>query len=639
MFKNFWFFQFWKIGICWVLAVMFFSIKNLQAQPTDTLPQALVTAARTQFFAAGQKKTTFDSTQLAALPGQKLAQILQQNSTLALKSYGAAALTNPSQRGAGAEQTAILWQGFDLRSNMNGQSDLQLAALAATDEITLQAGAPVAVSGAGALGGAIFLETKTDPRLGWHSQISAGLGSWGEQFSAGKFSFSDQKIAVGLRGWQQRATNDYPVRGGTASGSKFLENARARSLGWLPQAKFFLSEKQSVEVLFWQQWSRREIPPSRVAAVDSAFQLDDFQRLAAVWSVVLPQNWLVRTRVGRLHEQIFFENLVERNQRSRAVQTVVESEAQRGFGKIGAVNFGVHLRRDEARLPEQTDKKTRNRAAAWAAWRKKWSGGGTFSLAARQEIVESRAVPFTFSTGAELPFFQKFRGKISLARNFNLPTFNQLFWPLLGNPNLRPESGWSGETGLVFLEKNRSNSRQFSAELTHFQIFTKDWVQWQPGSDGLFRPRNLLSVWSRGGEASLRFGQNFSKNLQAKIEVEYALTHATRTDFEEPAEHGKQLPYLPRHQFLAAANFSWKNGSARWSQRWSSLRHTDPTNLSDFDLPVFGVADFSLAQRLPFFQKLVVQAGMSNVFDRRFELIAFRPMAGRGWRVAAVLNF
>ncbi len=623
-------------------ALLFIS-KNLPAQISDTLPMAIISETRTQFFAAGQKNTTLDSTTFASQPGGSMTQILAQNFPIYLKSYGAAALTTLSVRGAGAHQTAILWNGFDLRSSMNGLADLNLLGLAAADEITLRPGAPVAISGSGALGGTLEIGTKTARRDGFHGNFSAGLGSWNEQNGAGHFSFKNKKFAVGLRAWAAGAENNYPVRGGTSSGSPVLENAKSKSWGVLPELKFFISEKQSVEAFFWHQKSDRQIPPSRTSANNFAHQLDDFQRLALVWAVSFSKNWLSKTRVFAGREHIFFESETEENASSTAFQTSAETEFQRDFKKFGAINFGLHARRDVAKLPDLAENKNRKRAAIWSAWRKKGSRGRVISLAARQEMVDEKLVPFTFSGGLENGIGKNILGKFSVARNFNLPTFNDLFWPTLGNPNLRPESGWSSEIGLVFFAKNLMKkpfgASGFSAELTHFQTFTKDWIKWRPGADGLFRPENLLSVWSRGGEVSLRWARHFSKKFQLKISGEYAFILATRQDVAEPKQVGKQLEYLPKKQLAGSLDFSWPTGGLRFSQRLNSQRHTDPTNNSDYDLPGFAVADFSVSQRVPFVPGLVFRAGIFNFFNKNYEMIAFRPMPPRSWRVDFRMSF
>jgi outer membrane cobalamin receptor len=88
--------------------------------------------------------------------------------------------------------------------------------------------------------------------------------------------------------------------------------------------------------------------------------------------------------------------------------------------------------------------------------------------------------------------------KMSAARAFRAPTFNDLYWPLYGNPDLRPEHGWSYEA--------RFESSPLPNLFTAVSLYLrniKDRIFWLPGEDGMWRPQNVNHISIRGLEIEL----------------------------------------------------------------------------------------------------------------------------------------
>lgn len=70
---------------------------------------------------ATYKTTNLDAVTTKSV--ENLAQLLQENSTVFIKSYGSGSLASVSFRGTGAGHTRVLWNGVSLNSPMNGQID------------------------------------------------------------------------------------------------------------------------------------------------------------------------------------------------------------------------------------------------------------------------------------------------------------------------------------------------------------------------------------------------------------------------------------------------------------------------------------------------------------------------------------
>lgn len=82
--------------------------------------------------------------------------------------------------------------------------------------------------------------------------------------------------------------------------------------------------------------------------------------------------------------------------------------------------------------------------------------------------------------------------KTSLGKAFRAPTFNDLYWPQGGNPNLKPEHGWEYE-----LRLESSPTYNLFAALSFYLRNIRDRIVWLP-TEGLWQPQNANHISVRG---------------------------------------------------------------------------------------------------------------------------------------------
>ena len=137
----------------------------------------------------------------------------------------------------------------------------------------------------------------------------------------------------------------------------------------------------------------------------------------------------------------------------------------------------------------------------------------------------------------------KLTDEIKLSGNaskvWNAPSFESLFWPAdynwwqIGNPNLKPEQGFSYDLGLEYSKNN------FTGSITGFYIDSKDLIAWS-GTDpntGLTMPINIKKSRQYGYEIGLT--QYISEEFSHKLN--YTYTKAEDLDKKE------DLAYIPLH--------------------------------------------------------------------------------------------
>ena len=86
-----------------------------------------------------------------------LTSLLNYNTTIYFKENGLGMVSSPSFRGTTAQQTAVIWNGININSQLNGQTDFNTISTKNFDNITVRAGGGSAIYGSSAIGGTIHL--------------------------------------------------------------------------------------------------------------------------------------------------------------------------------------------------------------------------------------------------------------------------------------------------------------------------------------------------------------------------------------------------------------------------------------------------------------------------------------------------
>ena len=556
---------------------------------------------------------------------------------VALRANAPGTLATVSARGAGPSRTAVLWQGLNLQSPMNGVVDIALLPLWPQDRVEIQYGGQSAAQSTGAMGGAIQLIPGflTDSS-GVKAQIGLTAGSFHRWDAHATLGMSSKCLRSSLRASWRQADNDFPYRNTALIGapeSRQVYNA-AENFDLQQYNTLKIKDKNTLETALWIQRAFREIPPTMTEAPSFSWQNDRSIRAVATW-VNQPNTqtrWL--HRLAWQEEYIAF-NFIGDIDSSRSQTASFGSEFWTSPIKQLSIRTNITAWYQRAQADGYADSSQwfqQKRLAAFGQAEYRWQQV-RLSAQLRQEWAEKQGAPFTWTLGGQWDISKRLFLKIHLSRNFKLPTFNDRFWRHLGNPDLNPETGYSSDAGMHWANKN------WSAELTLFQLLLDDWILWQPGADGLFRPGNLRQVWSRGLEFSGHWNFNFFKS-NWKIKGRYQFVRATNTAVYSGSTTalGKLLPYTPQH--TASALLRWEKGplSATYLHQWTGARFTNADNAGS--LPLFHTGNLIFQYALSWAgQQIALNATLENCWNSAYQIIEYRPMPGRSWRFGLLWGF
>ncbi|MBK9337004.1 MAG: TonB-dependent receptor [Lewinellaceae bacterium] len=540
-------------------------------------------------------------------------------------------LATVSARGAGPARTAVLWQGLNLQSPMNGVVDVSLIPLWPDDQVEIQYGGQSAAQSTGAMGGAVRISPNIlEDVAGWYTQAGIGIGSFGRRDAQVSTGYAGARLRTLVRAGGGQARNDFPFRNTARIGAPMERqvNNFGEKLDFQQFNHLKINEKNTLETAVWHQRVFRETPPAMTEAAAETWQCDRATRAVATWTNQRSARTQWQHRAAWLDEYIAFRSISDTDT-SRSRTALLASEF------VTVPTRRIALRASGTAWYQQA------RADGYAdstAWFSQIRLAGTFAaeyrrrqihLTAqlRQEWAERQGAPFTSVLGAQWAASSALTVRLHWSRNFNLPTFNDRFWRTLGNPDIRPESGHSADAGVIWKRGG------FALETSIFHLLLDDWILWQPGPDGLFQPGNLRRVWSRGVECSGQ-GDGYFWRSRWRLKGRYQFVRATNA-----AVYGgnagvlhKLLPYTPEHS--AGASLVWAHGawSAAYLHQWTGARFGNADNSQR--LPGFHTGNLLLRYAAVFGRhRIGLSIRLENCWDTPYQVIAFRPMPGRAWRV------
>lgn len=553
--------------------------------------------------------------------------LLWQNA-LDVRANAPGTLATLSVRGAGPNRTPVFWNGLNLQSPMNGVVDAALLPLWPDDAVEIQYGGQSAAGSSGAMGGSVVLnQGKMRFSEGFSGFFNAAAGSFGKMEGGASLGFSGEKIAGKLRAAWQQADHDFDLQKQGLDG-RFYTVRQTNNFGRKADVQQFnqcqINAKNTIKTAFWHQNAFRQLPPSTTESVRKTWQHDRANRALLRWESAPNTRSLWATQLAFLDDYLAF-HLSGDTDTSRSRQVLLSTERSANIGAQFAWRTGGSALRQWAQVDGYADStqwfgQTRLAGFAMGEWHRQ---GMKLSVLLRQEWAQNQAAPFTGTVGGQLPLGGVGEARFHVSRNFNLPTFNDRFWKNLGNPDLRPEKGYSADLGWVFRKPF------FSLEISGFQLVMDDWILWQPDSVGLFRPDNLRKVWSRGAEINTQsaFASGAWKwTVSARLQVSKTTNAAVYGGSENVL--GKQLPFTPRVSGGGGLRLSRGIFALAYLQQYTGKRFDNGgKTLSDFSVGNF-VASASLWKR-----QLTLDFRLENVWDVRYEIIRYRPMPGRAWRV------
>lgn len=210
-------------------------------------------------------------------------------------------------------------------------------------------------------------------------------------------------------------------------------------------------------------------------------------------------------------------------------------------------------------------------------------------------------------------------------RAYRMPTFNELYYPGFGNPELKPEDAILTDVGVDWSRSGGAAVRRtVKLKVDAFYNHLTDKIVSAPSPDdpALWLPYNISKVRAKGVDAE--GGVRFASGTDADL---WSAGLVARYSFQDAAD----VPFLSRHTVVLTADASFRALSlnAVWNYRGGRHDSAGP-------IPDWNTLDLILAASL---SGMTIKLACRNIADSRYELVAGYPMPGRNAALSIELRF
>ena len=621
----------------------------------------------------GVQRTRIDSAVLKENVSLSMADVLAFNSSIFVKSYGRATLSTVSFRGTSPSHTQVSWNGMKINSPMLGMTDFSMIPSYFIDDASLLHGTSSVNDSGGGLGGAIRLSTRPAQAEGFGLQYIQGVGSFKTFDEFLRLTYGDDHWQVSTRAVFSSSPNDYKYRNRDKKENiyddemniigQYYPTERNRSgsfkdLHLLQEVYYNTGRGDRFGLNAWYINSNREL---QMLTTDYgvASEFDNRQREQTFRGVLswdhLRSSWKLATKAGYIHTWMAYDykrdagnGIMTPMTRSRSFIDTFYGQADGEYylGKwLFTASLSAHQHMVESRdkniILQQGNKAVvgydTNRLELSGSVSAKWRPINRLgiSIVLREELYGrdfTPLIPALFIDGV-LSERGNIVAKASVSRNFRFPTLNDLYFLPGGNPDLRPERGWTYDAGLSFSVAS-DDIYSLSGSVSWFDSYVSDWIIWLPTTKGFFSPRNVKDVHAYGVELQSSAAVALTDEWRLSLDGTYSWT-PSRNEGEplSPADKsvGKQLPYVPEHTATLTGALTWRSWSLLYKWNYYSKRYTMSSNDISFSgqLPTYFMNNISIEKGFSLkWADLSLKCAVNNLFNEEYLSVLSRPMPG-----------
>ena len=220
-------------------------------------------------------------------------------------------------------------------------------------------------------------------------------------------------------------------------------------------------------------------------------------------------------------------------------------------------------------------------------------------------------------------------------RIFRMPTFNDLYYTMVGSSTLRPEYMNQFDVGFTYnWQVKNSFIDKVSFQADGYYTNTKDKIVAAP-TGNLFRwmMTNIGEVRGKGIESVLNIAMHVD-NVKLTTNVTYAYSESrdyTKFSGLELSSYGDQIPYTPWHSGSAILNASYKTWNFNYSFVYVGKRYNgNVNNIKINEVQPWYTHDLSVQKAFTVrTYKLKGAVELNNALNQNYEVIYNYPMPGR----------
>lgn len=573
-----------------------------------------------------------DSSIASIATATSVADLLNREASLFVKSYGSGGLATLSTQGTGAAHTALIWNGIRINNPMLGLSDLSLAPSFLLDDVTIQYGGSGPVQGNGAVGGTLHLGSNPDHREGISVKVLSGISSFGGYQNGISVNTDNGNVLTKTRAYTQGAQNNFKYTNFDGR-DKTQTNAALFQYGFTHDLKYVKAGNQ-ILLHAWYLKNDYDIPPHMFKVISTENQQDENIRGVIQWDRIF-KNFELNLLSGINYDFIRYSDpSTLLDEKSNA--TSLQFDGAITYKKVKYFNFAFRVTGDhaKARVEAYNGVKELNQInGSFKTVFSKRKFNATIDL--RNGVHNGDALPLIPSLGILWKINSVIDFKANSSKVYRVPTLNDRFWIPGGKVDLKPEVGYGNSAG--FSIQKRLKKVNFLMELNVFDLNLDNVLVWLPQQGGVYAANNIQQIKSRGinGIATIYYQL---KDINVALQFAPQWNNSTITKTSEIESLNKQLIYSPKIVYKGNIQLAYKTFALKYYFNYAGYRFTSTDNNSWLD--PYSTNDVVVSYSKGFKKCTVSFVGsVRNIFSTNYQVIAYRAMPKINYQGGLVISY
>ncbi|EIJ43472.1 outer membrane cobalamin receptor protein [Beggiatoa alba B18LD] len=529
-----------------------------------------------------------------------------------VSSGGVGQVTSVFVRGAESDHVLVLVNGIKVGSASLGTTAFQYLPPSQIERIEIVRGTRSSLYGSEAIGGVIQIFTRQGNAPS--TQLSIGAGDHQTYQATASHSGKNQQTSYSV-------TADYT----SSDGFNACNGAESRACYTTePDADGYdntsFSAQVNHQVSNQLQASLYALRATGNNQYDSMFanEIDFTQQVIGAKALYhVSQTWDMSLNIGQSQDEqdSFGHETDPSNYQTKRNNAIWQNDWSIGNNQI--MTLGYDYLKDELDSNTAYDETSRQNHGIFTQYQGQWDAWRLI-LGGRYDDNEQFGGQSTgnINLGYDInPTLQTF---VAYGTAFKAPSFNELYYPYFGSPNLDPEEADSIEFGL----RGHETAYHWSLNLYRNQVKKLIATSYDASTDS-YLPMNLNKATIQGVEAEI--GTTWGAWQLAG--------NATWLDHEDDAT-SNWLPRRAKQSAKLSLNYTFNQGRIGAEVLAQGKRYEDTANQRQ----VAGYGLLNLNSEYKLNQQWLIRATVNNVLDKDYELAQYYHTAGRGFFISLHYN-
>lgn len=501
---------------------------------SETIERLSIYASRTpqQLANLNASVSLLTRADLDLLAAQDLPSVLQQLPGVYIARQGGRGQTSSVfVRGSNTKYLLVLINGMRVGSATLGYMDLSQLPLDSIEQIELIRGPRAALYGADAVSGVLAITTRQTQ--GVASTLRAGSDGLAEASVRGNYQQDGTQLGVqtGFARADGIHVLDAPGVDTDRDGfrQRYLQlNAEHQAEQW----------RLGYQGAFHRGFNEYDFNPAWGLGADQATTAQDSQQVQLNYLQALAETSLQhQLKVGQNRDDSV-------NQGNGALyryitdRTELDYQAHWQYQSGADVVFGANRTADEVATNGDAFVRDHRVTQSVFASSTYQLGAADIDAAIRHDHISAYGSQATYQWGVRYDLLPSVQLRFNQGSAFKVPTYNDLYYPGFGNPELRPETSLSREVGLRL-----NSAKGWSLDAVHFERQLHDMIAYNTTT---WQSENIAKAAIHGLEYTLSFQQD---NLRHEWQASYSDGRNLTTSAVLPSIPRQKYQYQLQGQF------------------------------------------------------------------------------------------